>query len=509
MGFRINTNIGAMNAHNNAMQNNLGLDKSLNALSSGLRINNAADDASGMTIADSLRSQSQGLGQSIRNANDGISVTQTADGALKEYIKIINTVRTKAIQSASDGQNADSRGAIQKDINRLLQEANNIAKTTQFNGQKLLDGNFSNKSFHIGAYADETVDLSVKKTQIDSVGAIKSTEQNSTIGTTSLSGGSGNTNITRAKNGSWRLTSDFMKINNTDVTSTLIGNSPNKILDAKNIADAITKATGITTTAETTQGSSAAVEAVSIAGTASSHIKINGVNIGAVSVSGADGNKALALAINAVSVETGVTADTNASGILSLKAADGRNISVDITDAESQKVHLADTTTTVSGAQVNNLKSASSGQVIIKVGELVVNGVDMHGTYGDGSTKGKAREDLQAALQKIDGLSATTITTDGKIQLKSNDGTDINAAGDNSTYIDNAQQGISNDATHGVVKIFSDINLQTDITTSGVIGLAQGTMRTELGDEHLDSIDVTSRKSAELAISITDKRKSM
>jgi flagellin len=111
MGFRINTNIAAMNSHRNAMMTNAGLDKSLNSLSSGLRINTAADDASGMTIADSLRSQAKGLGQAINNANDGVAVVQTADGALDEYINIINTVRTKAIQAASDGQNTDSRAA--------------------------------------------------------------------------------------------------------------------------------------------------------------------------------------------------------------------------------------------------------------------------------------------------------------------------------------------------------------------------------------------------------------
>ena len=104
MGFRINTNIAAMDSHRNAMKTNHGLDKSLQSLSSGLRINVAADDASGMTIADSLRSQAQGLGQAIANANDGVAVVQTADGALDEYINIINSVRTKSIQAASDGQ---------------------------------------------------------------------------------------------------------------------------------------------------------------------------------------------------------------------------------------------------------------------------------------------------------------------------------------------------------------------------------------------------------------------
>jgi flagellin len=170
MGFRINTNIGAMNAHRNASQTNLGLDKSLQSLSSGLRINKAADDASGLAIANSLGAQANGLGQAIMNANDAIGVTQTADGALDEYTKIIDTVRTKSIQAASDGQTLDTRRKIQSDIDRLMEEAQNIASTTSFNGQTLLNGAFQNKSFHIGAYAGETVKLSIDNTQTDNVG---------------------------------------------------------------------------------------------------------------------------------------------------------------------------------------------------------------------------------------------------------------------------------------------------------------------------------------------------
>jgi flagellin len=180
MGFRINTNISAMNAHRNSLQTSLGLDKSLNSLSSGLRINKAADDASGMAIADTLRQQAQGLGQAIMNANDAIGVTQTADGALDEYTKIIDTVRTKSIQAASDGQTLDTRRKIQEDIDRLLEEAQNIASTTSFNGQTLLNGAFQNKSFHIGAYSGETVKLSIGDTQTDKVAEFSFLE--STVG---------------------------------------------------------------------------------------------------------------------------------------------------------------------------------------------------------------------------------------------------------------------------------------------------------------------------------------
>ena len=133
MTLKINTNIAAMIAYRNLLRTDNGLTASLEKLSSGLRINRAADDASGMAIADSLRSQGLALGQAIKNANDGISIVQTADGALEEAINIGNTIKTKAIQAAQDGQTTESRKAIQSDINRLTEELDIIAKTTSFN----------------------------------------------------------------------------------------------------------------------------------------------------------------------------------------------------------------------------------------------------------------------------------------------------------------------------------------------------------------------------------------
>jgi len=164
MGFRINTNIGAMNAHRNATMNNIGLDKSLNALSSGLRINKAADDAAGLSIANKLSAQSQGLGQAIKNSNDGIGLIQTADGALEEYSNILKRVRVLATQAANDTQDADSRGYISQEIQALLEEASDIATTTKFNGATLLNGSSATNgefTFHTGAYSGETQSVSI------------------------------------------------------------------------------------------------------------------------------------------------------------------------------------------------------------------------------------------------------------------------------------------------------------------------------------------------------------
>ena len=161
MGFRINTNIGAMNAHKNATMNNIGLDRSLNSLSSGLRINRAADDASGLAIANKLSAQAQGLGQAIRNSNDGVGLIQTADGALEEYGNIIQRVRVLAIQAANDTQDTISRSHIQKEVTALLEEAKDINDTTKFNGVTILNGTGGEAGngtfvFHTGAYNNET-----------------------------------------------------------------------------------------------------------------------------------------------------------------------------------------------------------------------------------------------------------------------------------------------------------------------------------------------------------------
>jgi flagellin len=140
MGFRINTNIGAMNAHRNATMNNIGLDKSLNSLSSGLRINRAADDASGLAIANKLSAQEQGLGQAIKNSNDMIGLIQTADGAMEEQVNILQRIRVLAVQSSNDTQDTTSRGHITKEVTALKAEYDQIRTGTTFNDKVLLGG---------------------------------------------------------------------------------------------------------------------------------------------------------------------------------------------------------------------------------------------------------------------------------------------------------------------------------------------------------------------------------
>jgi flagellin len=160
MSFRINTNVSFMRAYNNVSQTSKLLDQSLERLSSGLRINTAADDASGLSIANKLSAQSNGLGQAIANANDGIGLIQTADGALEEYTNVVNRIRTLAVQGANDTQDSASRSYISEEMVRLQSEMDHIADETKFNGKTLLASSKS-FSFHVGAYTDETTKTTI------------------------------------------------------------------------------------------------------------------------------------------------------------------------------------------------------------------------------------------------------------------------------------------------------------------------------------------------------------
>lgn len=167
----INHNMNAMNAHRNMGMNTVNSGKSMEKLSSGLRINRAGDDAAGLAISEKMRGQIRGLDQASRNAQDGISLIQTAEGALNETHSILQRMRELAVQSANDTNVSADRGAIQDEMNQLVAEIDRIANNTEFNTQKLLDGSFSGK-FQIGANNGQDMDLSMNKMDATSLGLV-------------------------------------------------------------------------------------------------------------------------------------------------------------------------------------------------------------------------------------------------------------------------------------------------------------------------------------------------
>jgi flagellin len=170
MGLRVNTNIAALNAYRNLSVTDGSMNKSLEKLSSGFRINRAADDAAGLAISEGLRSQIGGLKVAVRNTQDGVSVVQTAEGALTETHSILQRMRDLAVQASNDGGlNSDAKGNIQSEIAQLKSELTRIADTTTFNGTKLLDGNFT-KTFQVGANAGETISVTTGSQAMSATG---------------------------------------------------------------------------------------------------------------------------------------------------------------------------------------------------------------------------------------------------------------------------------------------------------------------------------------------------
>ncbi|HEX2229196.1 MAG TPA: flagellin [Candidatus Binatia bacterium] len=171
MALIINTNISALTAQRNLTRAQGGLEKSIQRLSTGLRINNAADDAAGLAISDRLSAQIRGLNQAVRNANDGVSALQTADGSLNEVSNLLQRARELAVQSANDSNSSTDRTSLNAEVSNILAELDRLASTVQFNNRKLLDGTFSNAQFQIGANAYETVTFSIASVNTADLGA--------------------------------------------------------------------------------------------------------------------------------------------------------------------------------------------------------------------------------------------------------------------------------------------------------------------------------------------------
>jgi len=306
--MRINTNVAALGAQTNLTKTNSALSNSLSKLSSGLRINTAADNASGMSIADSLRSQKNALGQAIANANDGVSIAQIADGAMDEQIKILDTIKTKATQAAQDGQSSASRKALQSDISKLVEALDNIAGSTSYNGKNLLSGSFTNAEFQIGAYNNQTVSMSIGATSSDKIGQTR-------FETSEMGGTLASATVTYTDEAGQTLT----------LESAIISTSAGTGIGA--LAAVINKNSG--STGVTASWSLTATGTGAVAAGNATNITINGTIVAAdLDVLANDSNGVLVDAINQFTATTGVAASVDAEGKLNLTSTDGRAIQV-------------------------------------------------------------------------------------------------------------------------------------------------------------------------------------
>jgi flagellin len=332
----INTNINSLNAQRNLASSQASLSTSMQRLSSGLRINSAKDDAAGLSISDRMTSQIRGSAQAARNANDGISLAQTAEGALGSAGTILQRVRELAVQSANATNSASDRAALNAEVGQLTAELDRIAKTTQFNGQNLLDGSFGSASFQVGANANQTITATTANFSTSKYG-------NNRIGSVAAAtpGGIGDlvtgstANAVAASAGAAaaitsRITAGTIAINGATGTATInVANGDSAKTVAANI-NAQGGTTGVSATARTeiNAGTFAPNAAYTLQITSDNTVAVNvAFTVGAAN--DADGLAAAINAFNDKASQTGVTAKLNPAGDgITLTNPTGANILV-------------------------------------------------------------------------------------------------------------------------------------------------------------------------------------
>ena len=447
----INTNIASLNAQRNLNKSQSANQTALQRLSSGLRINSAKDDAAGLAISTRFNSQIRGLNVAVRNAGDGISLAQTAEGALGSMSDNLQRVRELAVQSANATNSDVDREALQAEVSQLLSEVSRTAEETDFNGRKLLDGSFS-ATFQIGANAGQTLDISIAELTAGKLGASKDSGISAQGNSNAL--GNGDLSINGVAIQASRAEDDTASTNNSAASAIAKVEAINRAYDETGVKAQVTD--------NVASGSSMSA----LAGTGT--ISINNVSIDITTTSDATQTRAgVVEAINAASEQTGVMAvnsETDAGGV-NLVAADGRNIQISF-----------DT------ASFTNLTAANFAEATgLAGGQEVVSGTEYSATYEGGYTliadsdvseikieggNGTGRGDLANA-----GLTEGTYTPGqaSMVTTKVSDTTQAEVMGDTGT---NYQTSARTDA--GGVIIAGNANVANN-SAAALIGITNAT----------------------------------
>lgn len=332
MAITIATNVASLNAQRNLGASQSNLNKSMQRLSSGLRINSAKDDAAGLAISDRMTSQIRGLNQAVRNANDGISLAQTAEGAMQESTNILQRMRELAVQSANDTNTASDRKSLQAEVNQLVSEMDRIASTTTFNGQKLLDGSFAGASFQVGYNAGETINFGISSIKAVNIGNVATGTSDAAVTADAASDitvtlGDGDAQTVRSS-------SEFAHATDTTYRGEDSAYAKAAALSGSGI-------TGLVADAETNYTVTPGDGTDAVGEGEAYTLEVNGVEVYSISQAD-DGDAGTTLTtsvatndiisgINQKSNETGITAALNDDGDVVLTAEDGRNIETEET----------------------------------------------------------------------------------------------------------------------------------------------------------------------------------
>jgi flagellin len=340
----INTNIASLNAQRNLNKSQNEQSVALQRLSSGLRINGAKDDAAGLAITNRIDAQVRGLNVGTRNAGDGVSLAQTAEGALNSVTGSLQRMRELALQSANGTNTALERSSLQEEVSQLKAEITTVTENANFNGKKLLDGSFQNASFQTGANVGEKIEVSIAEISDETLGTAATSGVSSTA-----------SNITDRSNA---MVQGDIVINGTTVgaadASADGGSTGSQEFSAISISAAINKVSdqsGVSSTVNTTSAAGSDVTAAGVAAAAAT-VTINGTAV-VVSGSGESDNiaadlQSVAAQINLFQGQTGVTAsvdEANLAAGVTLNAEDGRNIVVAGAGAAAAGLGAAETTT--------------------------------------------------------------------------------------------------------------------------------------------------------------------
>ena len=397
MATTINTNINSLTAQRNLGASQMSLSTAIQRISSGLRINSAKDDAAGLAISDRFSSQIRGLNQAVRNANDGISLAQTTEGALKASTDILQRVRELAVQSANATNSASDRQALQAEVGQLVGELDRISQVTEFNGSKLLDGSFGTQQFQVGANANQTITAATANVRTSvygnnqvlaagAAGTLAAFGSNATTaGTLAINGALGSASVTVAVNSTAKANTDLI---NAQKANTGVGAT------ARTDLSLAFAAVGSYTL--TLQSDNSTTQAVSFAVTATGT---------------ADGLSAAVSAINDQSSKTGLTASLNAAGT-----------AVVLTNATGNDISVSDTTVANAGnVTVQKLDSAgaSSGAAAVLTADVTAATATVVGYItldaeksfaADVTTSTILAADSSSTLKKVSDLDITTFT---------------------------------------------------------------------------------------------------
>jgi len=424
----INTNLSAIAAQNSLRTSALNQTTAMERLSSGIRINSAKDDAAGLAISTRMTANIRGLGAAIRNANDGISLTQTAEGGLSSIGDNLQRIRELAVQSANTGNNESDRAALNTEARQLVSEIDRIANNAQFNGIKLLDGSFQNQSLQVGAGndANDRIAISIGSAKVSALGIGSNSSFSKTLDV--------GTAVTTDKLLEGQLSINGARINASESDGVSFASADGSAIAKAAAINAASGLTGVTAKVTATE-KVAPMAATAFTGTIDGDVKINGVDIGPIQASTvtltgtpnlatqrlADAisrGTQVAAAINAKTSQTGVTATAATdTGVVTLKAMDGRNVTVATTQRGAQETGL--------GALVPTVKITTlppSATTDLAADDVKIMGVDI-GVVVGGSTAA-LRNNLVAAINaktNQTGVIAEVVNTD-KVKLSRADG---------------------------------------------------------------------------------------